>query len=89
MHKGHLDQARANQQTTKMTGKQQKAAFLTFFEAHEQTFSDQTGEFILPLSIGNKYIMILYDFDSNAILVQAFPNKSADTLCKTFSDLFN
>ena len=89
MHKGHLDQARANQHSTTAQAKREKAAFLTMFAAREQTFSNQTGEFLLPSSIGNKYIMLLYDFDTNAILVQAFPNRSAETLCKTFSNLFN
>jgi hypothetical protein len=32
-----------------------------------QIYTDQTGRFPVVSSKGNKYIMILYDYDSNAI----------------------
>jgi hypothetical protein len=35
-----------------------------------QIYTDQTGRFSVVSSKGNKYIMILYDYDSNAILSQ-------------------
>jgi hypothetical protein len=35
-----------------------------------QIYTDQTGRFPVVLSKGNKYIMILYDYGSNAILAQ-------------------
>ena len=31
-------------------------------------FSDQTGRFPVTLSKGNKYVRIMYDYDSNIIL---------------------
>jgi hypothetical protein len=33
-----------------------------------QIFSDQTGRFPITSSRGNKYIMVVYDYKSNAIL---------------------
>jgi hypothetical protein len=33
-----------------------------------QIYTDQTGRFPMVSSKGDKYIMILYDYDSNAIL---------------------
>jgi hypothetical protein len=36
-----------------------------------QIYTDQTGRFPVVSSRGNKYIMILYDYDSNAILAKA------------------
>jgi hypothetical protein len=34
-------------------------------------YTDKTGRFPVASSKGNKYIMILYDYDSNAILAQS------------------
>ncbi len=41
-----------------------------------QIYSDQTGRFPLTSSRGNKYIMILDNFDSNAILAEAIKSRS-------------
>ena len=46
-------------------------------EASGQVFSEQPGRFILLSSNGNKYMLVLYDYDSNAILVD--PMKSRRT----------
>jgi hypothetical protein len=35
-------------------------------------------------SKGNKYIMILYDYDSNAILAQPIKDRTAPELLKAF-----
>jgi hypothetical protein len=49
-----------------------------------QTYTDQTGIFPVVSSKGNKYIMILYDYDSNAILVQPIKDRTAPELLKAF-----
>jgi hypothetical protein len=46
--------------------------------------TDQTGRFPVVSSKGNKYIMILYDYDSNAILAQPIKNQTAPELLKAF-----
>ena len=38
-------------------------------------YTDQTGKFPITSSRGNKYIMVLYDHDTNAILVEAIKNR--------------
>jgi hypothetical protein len=50
-----------------------------------QVFSDQTGRFPVTSSKGNKYIMILYDYDSTAILAEPIKNRSATELLRAYS----
>jgi hypothetical protein len=49
-----------------------------------QIYTDQTGRFPVVSSKGNKYIMILYDYDSNAILAQPIKDRTAPELLKVF-----
>jgi hypothetical protein len=44
----------------------------------------QTGRFPVVSSNGNKYIMILFDYDSNAILAQPIKDRTAPELLKAF-----
>jgi hypothetical protein len=46
--------------------------------------TDQTGRFPVVSSKGNKYIMILFDYDSNAILAQPIKDRTAPELLKAF-----
>ena len=39
--------------------------------------SDPTGKFILPSSNGNKYILVVYDYDSNMIFAKPMKSRSA------------
>ena len=41
------------------------------------TYSDQTGRFPHRSSRGNEYLMIMYDFDANAILCSPLKNQQA------------
>jgi hypothetical protein len=47
-----------------------------------QIYTDQTSIFPVVSSKGNKYIMILYDYDSNAILAQPIKDRKAPELLK-------
>jgi hypothetical protein len=49
-----------------------------------QIYTEQTGIFPVAFSKGNKYIMILYDYDSNAILTQPIKDRTAPELLKAF-----
>jgi hypothetical protein len=49
-----------------------------------QIYTDRTGRFPVVSSKGNKYIMILYDYDSNAILAQPIRDRTAHELLKAF-----
>jgi hypothetical protein len=49
-----------------------------------QIYTDQTGRFPVVSSKGNTYIMILYDYDINAILAQPIKYRTAPELLKAF-----
>jgi hypothetical protein len=49
-----------------------------------QIYTDQTGIFPVMSSKGNTYIMILYDYDSNAILAQPIKDRTYPELLKAF-----
>lgn len=104
MIKGHLDQTRKNQRSTKATapaepvadpdsfptpgdGIRTHACYACVVEAHGQVYSDQTGRFVTPSSTGNNYIMVVYDYDSNAILVEPIRNRQAATLVAAYQVL--
>jgi hypothetical protein len=46
--------------------------------------TDQTGRFPVVSSKGNKYIMLLYDYNSNEILAQPIKDRTASELLKAF-----
>ena len=45
-----------------------KVVYPTCVELTGQTFSDQTDQFIVPFTSRNKYVFLLYDYDSNYIM---------------------
>jgi hypothetical protein len=49
-----------------------------------QIYTDQKGRFPVVSSKGNKYILVLYDYDSNAILAKPIKNRTAPKLLKAF-----
>jgi hypothetical protein len=78
--KGHLNQQRQNARTTTIKdthlldsetdqdqGIKTQFVYAATIDAG-QIYTDQTGRFPVVSSKGNKYIMILYDYDSNVIL---------------------
>jgi hypothetical protein len=94
--KGHLNQQRQNARTTKIKdaqlldpendkdhGIKTQFVYAATIEAG-QIYTDQTGRFPVVSSKGNKYIMILYDYDSNAILAQPIKDRTAPELLKGF-----
>ena len=51
--------------------------FTKIIEPTGKVFSDQTGKFPVTSSRGNKYVMVVYDHDSNATLTVPLKSKSA------------
>ena len=49
-----------------------------------KTFSDQTGRFPVTLSKGNKYIMIMYDYNSNSILGEPMKSRTGEEILRAF-----
>jgi hypothetical protein len=79
--KGHLNQQRMNARSTK--SKEEEIFFSTDADLDDriktnciyaatinsgQIYTDQTGRFHVVSSKGNKYIMVLYEYDVNSIL---------------------
>ena len=54
-----------------------------------RAYSDQTGKFPHLSARGNQYIFVYYDYDSNAILVEALPTCTAGSLTKAWTTCFN
>jgi hypothetical protein len=49
-----------------------------------QIYTDQTGRFTVVSSKGNRYIMVLYDYDSNVILAKPIKDRTSPELLKAF-----
>jgi hypothetical protein len=52
-----------------------------------QIYSDQTGRFPITSSKGNKYIMIVYDYNSTAILAEPIKNRSEQEILRAYSKM--
>ena len=46
------------------------------YDVRNTVFSDQTGQFPTRSKLGNKYIMVMVEIDSNAILVEPIKNRT-------------
>jgi hypothetical protein len=94
--KGHLNQQRQNSRTTKIKdtkviitepdldhGIKTQFVYAATIDAG-QIYTNQTGRFPVVASKGNRNIMILYYYDSNAILTQPIKDRTAPELLKAF-----
>ena len=61
---------------------QSNVVSMKMVEIKGKMFSDQTGRFSITSSKGNKYIMVMYDNDSNAILAEAIKNRSQQEIVR-------
>ncbi|KAI2491412.1 Reverse transcriptase (RNA-dependent DNA polymerase) [Fragilaria crotonensis] len=52
-----------------------------------QIHTDQTGRFVVASSTGNNYILVLYDYDSNSILVEPMLNRTGACILNAFQVL--
>jgi hypothetical protein len=94
--KGHLNQQRQHARSNKVKdpkvimaepdldqGIKTQYVYATTIDAG-QIYTDQTDRFPVVSSKGNKYIMILHDYDSNAILAQPIKDRTAPELLRAF-----
>jgi hypothetical protein len=94
--KGHLNQQRQNARTTKAKDPKVTVTepdldhviktqyiYAATIDAG-QIYTDQTVIFPVVSSKGNKHIMILYDYDSNAILAQPIKDRTTPELLRAF-----
>ena len=96
--KGHLDQERQNKKSTKTTdnndallsnAKQEERSHNVFIKDIEITgkiFTDQTGRFPVPSIEGYKYVMILYDYDSNSVRGVPMKSRSKEEMVRAYQD---
>ena len=66
-------------------GERQHTCFAALQEITGNTYSDQTGAFLTTSTWGYKYIMVMYDYDSNAIIIQPTKNKTAQAMVEAFN----
>ena len=55
----------------------------------ERSYSDQTGRFPIVSGRGHSYIFVYYDFDSNAILSVALPDRRGSSIRDAWSTIFS
>jgi hypothetical protein len=63
--------------------------YTTIFEPTGKVYSDQTGNFKYVSSKGNSSLVIMYDYDSNAILAEPIGNRKASTILGATKKLHN
>jgi len=98
MHKGHMDQDQMNARSTKqaLTADDEPypdqdveqapthACYTALMEPTGQTYMDLTGKFVAASSNGNNYILIIYDYDSNAIIAVPLKNRKAESILTAY-----
>jgi hypothetical protein len=57
------------------------------YDARETIFSDQTGQFPTQSQKGNKYIMVMVEIDSNAILVEPMKSRKDAEMIRAYDAL--
>ena len=62
-------------------------AIITPFNTKERAYSDLTGRFPYKSSRGNEYLLVVYDYDSNAILVEPLKNRTAHVITKAWQKI--
>ena len=58
--------------------------YTAYFEPTRQTCANQTDQFVAPSSSGNKYLMVLCNYDDNQILAQPFKNRTASCIVNAY-----
>ena len=94
---GHLNQTRKNVRstrpaletstTTTLQGKKMRDVFTSVYNTRETMFTDQTGQFPTRLQRGNKYIMVMVEIDSNAILVEPMTSRKDAEMIRAYDTL--
>ncbi len=96
--KGHLYQTRKNIRSTKVKatlletcntshlhGKKVCVVYNQTYMVRKTMFSDQTGLFPIRSLCGNKYIMVIVEINSNAILVEPMKNSKDAVMIRAYT----
>ena len=62
-------------------------AIVVPFNQKSIAYSDLTGRFPYKSSRGNEYLLVVYDYDSNAILVEPLKNRAAKTITTAYEKI--
>ena len=89
---GHQDQTQKNAHSTQQsTYKTQDNKYINVYAAiehpdmpTEKIHSDQTGQFTIQSSSRNKYIMVIYAYDTNAILIEPLSDRSKESIMQDY-----
>ncbi len=97
---GHLNQTRKNVRSTKaktapletcntfqLHGKKVQDVYTQTYMVRKTMFSDQTGQFPMHSQQGNKYIMVMVEIDSNAILVEPMKSRKDEEMIRAYNAL--
>ena len=85
-----MRQLKQNQRSTKEINKSpsiEQQTNLVFADITQPTnliSSDLTGRFPITSKWGNKYILIIHDYDSNAIFTEPLPSRAQNHLIQAF-----
>jgi hypothetical protein len=98
--KGHLNQTRKKVRSTKaktapletcdtsqLHGKKVQDVYTQTYMVCETMFSDQTGQFPMQSQQGNKYIMVMVEIDSNAILIEPMKSRKDEEMIRMYNAL--
>jgi hypothetical protein len=98
--KGHLNQTRKNVQSTKeksapletcntsqLCGKKVQDVYTKTYRVCKTMFSNQTGQFPTRSQQGNKYIMVMVEIDSNAILIEPMKSRKDEEMIRAYNAL--
>ena len=64
--------------------KRSHSVYTDCIPATGRIYTDQSGPFLTPSISGNKYIFILYDYDSNFIDAIPIPSRTKEQLVKAY-----
>lgn len=99
---GHMDQHRANTRSTKTPppssspndapARTEPNDRLHYVYADcqpitGQIYSDLPGRFLTPSSRGHNYLLVVYDYDSNAIIAEPMKNRQAATIVAAYKTI--
>ena len=76
---GEVDEDRNFYQDTETVKTHEICANIIPFNLKRKGFSDPNGALLRNSSIGNLHVMVMYDYDSNEILVEPIKNRQSAT----------
>ena len=96
--KGHLDQQRqrkrknpiSEEQPIPSTGTRSNTIYAAILDPATptgRTYSDLTGRFPIQSNRGTNYILVVYEYDSNAIIVCPLRNQTASEITRVFQSV--